>query len=687
AHGEPPAGESLPVPADIRDLLRERLAALPDGTREVLLDLAVVGTVDPDRLAAMHGVDVGGDLERAIADALVRRDGRSISFAHPLYAAAAEAAATPEQRRAAHERAARTAADVEEEARHRALATEGPDAAVAAALEAAARGGRSRAAPLAAAELLRLSIERTPPAEVEAVARRRVALGEVLKQAGDAPAAIRELELVVAEADAAARAEARLVLAAIRFETDASPAAAVRLAAAAVEDAGGDPAIAAHAYAVLTAVDWQEIGRHAEYLDAAEAAIAKVAEPDPAVEGLIVLARCGEDVRTGHPLNPGLVARGLELEELAPAPAVADRFSGSYGTWLKLLGRFDEARVWLERTRQAAIDEGDEGSLAYSLSHLPELEVWTGDWDRAEVIAREHLAVSEASNLESQRLQALYNLALVHVHQGRADARAELDAAIAAATEADDRWMLSGILPILGLLELSLGDAAAAVDPFERAYEIREQLGSDEPRRFGPDLVEALIAVGRIDRAEAVQRELEARIARFDRPSSRATVARSRALLLAAHGRLEEARDALDEALGQHAVALIPFDRARTLLALGQVRRRLRERGAARDAFEEARAELERLGSLPWAARAAAELERTGIRRGAGLDLTETERRVAELAASGLTNREVAAALFMSPKTVDANLGRAYAKLGIRSRAELGAVIARRDAGGSGAQT
>ena len=134
---------------------------------------------------------------------------------------------------------------------------------------------------------------------------------------------------------------------------------------------------------------------------------------------------------------------------------------------------------------------------------------------------------------------------------------------------------------------------------------------------------------------------------------------------------------ALEEALVLHAAAPIEFDRARTVLALGRVRRRLRERGAARDAFEEARAAFDGLGARCWTERAAAELDRTGLRRGAGLDLTETERRVAELAASGMTNREVAAALFISPKTVDANLGRAYGKLGIRSRAELGAVIAR----------
>jgi len=686
--GEPPAGEPLPVPPDIDALLRERLAALPASARQVLLDVAILGVGDEARLAVVHGGDVAVSLRVAEVEGLLRRDRGTVSFGHPLYAAAALASATAEERRAAHRRIADTATSPEERARHEALAAEGPDEAIALALDEAAGEARGRGAPLAAAELLRLAVARTPAAGGAGLARRRLALGEVLTRAGDAAAAIRELEAVVANADAATRARARLALATIRFETDASTAAAVRLARAAVDDAAGDAGLAAHAYAVLAAVDWEDIGRHAEYLERAEAAIASVPDPDPAVAGLILLARCGEDVRTGRPLDPAVVARALELERVAPAPAVADRFSASLGTWLKLLGRFEDAREWLERTRQTSIDEGDEGSLAYGLSHIPELEVWTGHWGRAEAIAREHLAIAEGTGLESQRDQALYNLALVHVHQGRVgEARAEIEAAIVAATAADDRWMLSGTLPLLGLLELSLGDPSAAVEPLERGYQLRDALGSEEPRRSGADLVEALIAVGRLDRADVVQAEIEARAARFDRPSTRATVARSRGLLLAARGRLEEARAALDLALELHAAAPIPFEQARTLLALGQVRRRLRERGAARDAFEAARTTFEALGSPLWMARASAELDRTGIRRGAGHELTETERRVAELAASGLTNREVAAALFMSPKTVDANLGRAYAKLGIRSRAELGAVIARRESGTSGAQT
>lgn len=676
ATGEPPAGEPLPVPPDVRELLQARLGAMPVSARQLLLDLAVAGGSDADRLAGIEGRDLHADLARAESDGLVRREAGFIDFSHPLYAAAALAGASPSERRAAHARVATSAASLEERARHRALAAEGTDEELARDLDAAAQTASRRAAPLAAAELLRLAIERTPAGDGDQLASRRLALGEALKRAGDTLGAISELETVAASDIPRVRARARLVLAGIRYETEASTVLAVELGRAALTDAGGDPALEAHAYAVLAAVDWEDLRNHHRYVEEGLRRLAEVPTPDPLVEGLLLLGRCGSDFSAGRPLDPAIVARALELERVAPAPTVADRFSASLGTWLKWSDRFDEARIWLERTRQTAIDEGDEGSLPYALAHLPELEVWTGNWDRAEAVAREHLALAESLDLDSQRDQALYNLALVHVHQGRIEeARAEIAEAIALTEASHDDYLLSGVLPSLGLLELSLGQAPAAVVALERAFAIRTALGPTSTWRPGPDLIEALVAVGSLDRARDIRTALEARLTGEARVGYRANMQRAAALLLAASGQLAEARDLLEAALDLHDQATIPFDRARTLLALGQVRRRLRERGAARDAFEAARRAFDQLGARIWAERAAAELQRTGLRRGSGRGLTETERRVAELAASGMTNREVAAALFMSPKTVDANLGRAYAKLGIRSRAELGAVI------------
>ena len=119
----------------------------------------------------------------------------------------------------------------------------------------------------------------------------------------------------------------------------------------------------------------------------------------------------------------------------------------------------------------------------------------------------------------------------------------------------------------------------------------------------------------------------------------------------------------------------MPAEHGRTLLVKGRLQRRLKQRGAAAETLREAIAIFERIGAPIWAEQARRELERVGLRR-APDELTASEQRVAELAATGLTNREVARAAFMSPKTVEANLSRVYRKLGIRSRAELGARMA-----------
>ena len=119
----------------------------------------------------------------------------------------------------------------------------------------------------------------------------------------------------------------------------------------------------------------------------------------------------------------------------------------------------------------------------------------------------------------------------------------------------------------------------------------------------------------------------------------------------------------------------MPFELARTLLLLGVVQRRVGHRKAAQESLREAIDLFENLGSHPWADRGRAEIKRIGVRK-AKTELTENETRVAELAAAGLLNREIAARLFISQRTVEANLARAYRKLGVDSRAQLGALLA-----------
>ena len=140
---------------------------------------------------------------------------------------------------------------------------------------------------------------------------------------------------------------------------------------------------------------------------------------------------------------------------------------------------------------------------------------------------------------------------------------------------------------------------------------------------------------------------------------------RCRGLIAAVEGRPDDALTALHEAIAVHAEVPQPFDRARTLMVLGTTQRRAKQRAEARGSLEAALAVFEELGAALWAERARAEIARLGGRRARDRDeLSETERRIAELAAGGRSNREIAGELFVSERTVESNLTRAYRKLG-----------------------
>jgi DNA-binding NarL/FixJ family response regulator len=149
--------------------------------------------------------------------------------------------------------------------------------------------------------------------------------------------------------------------------------------------------------------------------------------------------------------------------------------------------------------------------------------------------------------------------------------------------------------------------------------------------------------------------------------------------VLAARGELDAAAAALERALAEHERCPMPFERARTLLVQGQLQRRLKQKRQARLSLEEAQALFSRQGAETWAARADEDLRRVAVRR-APEELSATELRIARLAAEGLSNKAIAEQVFVSVKTVEGNLKRAYRKLGISSRAQLARALDRGDA-------
>jgi DNA-binding CsgD family transcriptional regulator len=413
----------------------------------------------------------------------------------------------------------------------------------------------------------------------------------------------------------------------------------------------------------------------------------KMDDADPGLLSEALVGLAGAEYYLGNGIPTDVVERALYLERVAPPANVADRMSAALGTWLKYDGDFDGARRWLEQTRQSALDEGDEGSLPYALSHLPQLELWTGNWDRSEAGALEHLELAERTGQEGERLTALWSLALVHAHMGRVDeARDRIEGALVEAEEGDP-WNVYQLLSARGFLELSVGSAPEAVASLARAYAIYEASGAGDTPSVFENYVEALVSTGDLETAQQVLDVYERRARRAGKSIALAPACRSQAVVLAAQQRLDEAVASLDEAVSHHDQVDMPFSLARTLLVYGQVLRRRGERRAARDVLERALATFDRLGSPLWAERARAELARIPIKRRSGDGLTATEARVADLVSQGKTNEEVAHTLFISTKTVEANLTRIYRKLGIRSRVALAAHLSQREVGEEQAKT
>jgi DNA-binding CsgD family transcriptional regulator len=223
----------------------------------------------------------------------------------------------------------------------------------------------------------------------------------------------------------------------------------------------------------------------------------------------------------------------------------------------------------------------------------------------------------------------------------------------------------------LGLLALSQDDPEAAHAALSRLIVAKGQLVVPIRGFFLPDEIEALISLGRLDEARRLLDAFEEATCRFPDPWALMMTERCRALLLAAEGELEQAAGPAAKALEHGEQVEHEIERARTLLIAGQVERRRRRKAAAAGHLRLAIEAFERMGAALWAQRARQELRRVGLRPAAPSELTTSERRVAELAAAGRTNREIAAQLFMSPKTVEANLARVYRKLDVRSRAQL----------------
>jgi DNA-binding CsgD family transcriptional regulator len=399
-----------------------------------------------------------------------------------------------------------------------------------------------------------------------------------------------------------------------------------------------------------------------------------VREPDPGVLSGALSQAAGARFRAGRGLDHDMFRRAIDLERGQPGRRLSDTADASYAALLKYADDLGGAEARLAALLAAARASADLSSIAYALAHLPQVALWQGQLARARQLAAEHLDVAEQGSLAAQAGQARHNLGLVMAYEGRLDEAAPVLASAGGQALATN-WDRQRAHGALGFVALSRGDPAAAAGHLDQWHGLLVAMHLREPgySRWHLDYVAALVATGRLADARAFLDHLDGLVTSSGRRSAAAVALTGRAMVAAASGELAAAQAMAEQALRWHETAPFRFDRARTLLITGQIHRRAKAKRRAQDALAEAHREFAAFGAASWTRQAAAELARVNLRPAAAGELTETERRVAELAAAGLTNKEAAQQLFLAVKTVEANLARAYRKLGITSSAELGA--------------
>jgi DNA-binding CsgD family transcriptional regulator/KaiC/GvpD/RAD55 family RecA-like ATPase len=665
-------GEALPLPDHLAGLVALRIERLPSRTRQALL---VASALARPTLALLEQAGQrAGVVEKAVDAGLIEVKDGVVRFAHPLLGSAVYMSVAPQRRRALHRQLAAVVTASEERARHLALGANGPSTRVAAVLDKAAVKARARGAPDTAADLLEQSLALTPPAQVATRRRRTLAAAEDYFYAGDRGRARALLTGLLGERAAGAlRADALRLLAELRYYDDSWPAAAPLLVEAlAIGDL--NPGRRARieldlAYALFNIGNAPAAGPLAE--SALEHARLE-GELGLLAQALAVHVAMG--LSLGRGVDQDALERALKLEDYEARTVVALAPTFLAGQVAVVVGDVGRAHSLFASLRDRLITRGRESDLPATAALTVWAECLRGDLASAKRFADE--AVSASLELESQttRALALSSRAIAHAYRGEIDA-GRRDGEEALALFEAIGWTFGAAFPTwtLGFLALSVGEMARAHSLLQPLAEFVETVGLGEPMLmapFLPDEIEVLIALGQLERAERLLDQLEQRGRELDRAWALATGARCRGLLFAARGELDAAVAALEQALVEHQRLEMPFELGRTLLVLGQTQRRLRQKRLAKESLERAKETFGRLDTPLWSGKVDAELARLGIRRAAS-ELTETERRVAELAAGGLTNREIAANLFVSSKTVEVNLTRIYRKLGVHSRAAL----------------
>jgi DNA-binding CsgD family transcriptional regulator len=665
--GLPAVGEEIPVPDAVEDLLGTRVARLPGPVRRLLLAVALSADLSASQLAAIAD---SAAVEDAVEAGVLLVEGDRVRASHPLLAAVARKRSRSRARRKLHLELAGVVAGEELRVRHLALAADQPDAELAAIVEAAAAGASARGARQEAVELAEHALRLTPPDSSER-SDRVLALAGYFETAGERQ---RITDLITPELDLLPRGGPR-----VRAWLLLCEGGAIRhydehrgYFEHALAESRGDPELRASVLA-------------SKAINFAAEGVERIREAEAwALEALPAATRAGPDVER-------LALRGLGWARSLlgyPIDDVCERFriasdAASHlvdspepvaGLRLVWRGEVKEARVILTPFLSLADERGEAVAYAWLRLNMCELELRSGEWDAASQLLDEWAESDDGQLLITPTYQRCR--ALLAAGRGLPDeAEQWATPALADAEARGYRWPALESLRALGIAALLAHEPAQAVESLRTVWEHTQREGVDEPGVFpvAPELVEALVELGELDEARAVTGRLRELAARQEHPWGLATVKRCDGLVrLAADRYDEEAAAALAQAAADYGQLGLRFDRARSLLGLGRAERRHRKWAAARRSLEQAVAAFDEIGSPGWAEEARSELARVGARRPRPTgELTPAEQRVVELAVDGLSNKEIAHALFVTVNTVEFHLSHAYAKLGVRSRAQL----------------
>ncbi len=677
-----PDDAPLPISARIAAAFARRAERLPDDTRRLLLLAAASGAADLAILASA-AARLGLDLSALVAaeeTGLVTLDDQRLAFSHPLARSAVYTAAPAPERRAVHATLAAVLPDRDADRRawHLAAASVGPDDAVSSGLARAGERARARSAYAVAAgafeRAARLALDESARAALlfEAAdtawlagdaARTAALLDDAQRRATDPELRARVDRLRAHVAIRRGPVPEGCALMVATGARVADPELAVPILAEAVLGFGYAGDTTAMAAAAARAVELAE--RHdsprVRFFAEMSNGIALVAagrggDGVAAVRRAVDLIGAPDDLGDDPRLLPWVLFGPLWLREAEAGRALVD-------------GVLEHAR------RSSAV-----GVLPTLLQHLAHDQATSDQWAAAVASFDEAIRLGRETGQRSELAAALAGVSLLDACQGRErDCREHAAEALELCAELGIAFYESWALQALGDLELGLGRPADAMPHYDAKVEQLRRNGiADVDLSPAPELVEALLRLGRPDDAATLVADFAAAAEAKGQPWPLARALRCRALVTTDAA---DAEELFEEALRLHDLTPDGFQGAVTRLAHGARLRRSRQRVRAREELRTALDVFERLGARPWADQARAELTASGEtarRRDASTldDLTPQELQISRLLADGATTREAAAALFLSPKTIEYHLRNVYRKLGIHTRDELTAALA-----------